>query len=134
MPGPNEPNDYALDQILEPLVDELLQLKQGAYLDLFKMQFHCSGNLGVRMTIRRGNPPVHEEELVHGELSQHIADLIARIKMGGGAGVKSELNFCLYCHTRLSSLSVPAGYMREGMSLDITYNTSNKQLCRIRLS
>ncbi|KAG8705691.1 hypothetical protein FRC08_001512 [Ceratobasidium sp. 394] len=34
--------------------------------------------------------------------------------MGGGAGIKSELNFCLYCLCRLSSLSVPAGYMREG--------------------
>lgn len=29
MPGPNEPNDYALDQMLDPLVDELLALKQG---------------------------------------------------------------------------------------------------------
>lgn len=51
----------------------------------------------------------------NGELSQQIADLIARIKMGGGAGVKSELNFCLYCHARLSSLSVSVGYMREGI-------------------
>ncbi|KAF8597086.1 hypothetical protein BDV93DRAFT_411443, partial [Ceratobasidium sp. AG-I] len=81
MTGPKEPNEYALSQMLEPLIDELLQLKQ--------------------------------VELVHGELSQHIADLIARIKMGGGAGVKSEHNFCLYCHSRLSSLSVPSGYMRE---------------------
>ncbi|QRW12956.1 hypothetical protein RhiLY_11955 [Ceratobasidium sp. AG-Ba] len=96
MPGPKEPNDYALDQILEPLIDELLQLKQG-----------------VNMTVRRGDPPVYQDEVVHGELSQHIADLIARIKMGGGAGLKSELNFCLYCHSQLSSLSVPAGYMRE---------------------
>lgn len=30
MPGPNEPDSYALDQMLGPLVDELLQLKQGA--------------------------------------------------------------------------------------------------------
>jgi hypothetical protein len=29
MPGPNEPNSYALDQMLEPLVDELLQLQRG---------------------------------------------------------------------------------------------------------
>ncbi|KAB5590187.1 Protein CSF1 [Ceratobasidium theobromae] len=75
MPGPNEPNDYALDQMLEPLIDDLLRLKQ-----------------------------------VYGELTQHIADLIAHIKMGGGAGVKSELNFCLYCHTQLSSLSMQAGF------------------------
>lgn len=29
MPGPNEPSDYALEQMLEPLVDDLLRLKQG---------------------------------------------------------------------------------------------------------
>ena len=29
MPGPNEPDSYALDQMLGPLIEELLQLKQG---------------------------------------------------------------------------------------------------------
>jgi hypothetical protein len=29
MPGLNELNDYTLDQMLEPMVDELLELKQG---------------------------------------------------------------------------------------------------------
>ncbi|KAG8723734.1 hypothetical protein FRC09_002003 [Ceratobasidium sp. 395] len=96
MPGPGEPNGYALDQMLDPLVDDLLKLKQG-----------------VRMLVRRGDPPVYEELLVHGELSQQIADLMARIKLGGGAGLKSELNFCLYCHSQLSSLSVIAGYSRQ---------------------
>jgi hypothetical protein len=71
-------------------------------------------NTGVRMTIHQGNPPIFREEVVHAELTQHIADLIARIKMGGGAGIKSELNFCLYCHMRLSALSMPDGYVREG--------------------
>ncbi|CUA74597.1 Protein CSF1 [Rhizoctonia solani] len=96
MPGPREPNSYALDQILEPLIDELLLLQQG-----------------VRMTIREGDPPVYREQYVHVHLTQHIADLIARIKMGGGAGLRSERHFCLYCHTRLSSLSVPDGFIRE---------------------
>ncbi|KDN38399.1 hypothetical protein RSAG8_09493, partial [Rhizoctonia solani AG-8 WAC10335] len=64
------------------------------------------------MTIREGDPPVYHEQYVHAHLAQHIADLIARIKMGGGAGLRSELNFCLYCHTRLSSLSVPNGFIR----------------------
>lgn len=126
MPGPNEPSDYALDQILEPLVDEFLQLKQGTYLDSFRMQPGCSWKLGVHMTIHQGNPPIYQEELVHGELSQHIADLIAHIKMGRGAGVRSELNFCLYCHTHLSTLSVPAGYMWEGMPFVVIYIASNK--------
>ncbi|QRV73450.1 Transposase family tnp2 [Ceratobasidium sp. AG-Ba] len=108
MPGPKEPDHYALDQMMEPLVDELLQLKQG-----------------VRMIIRKGDPPVYEEQLVHGELRQDIADLMARIKIGGGAGLKSELNFCLYCHSRLSSLSVAAGYMRNGFRFRDPQQTLN---------
>lgn len=31
MPGPNEPDEYGLDQMLEPLIEEMLQLKQGAH-------------------------------------------------------------------------------------------------------
>jgi hypothetical protein len=65
------------------------------------------------MTIRQGNSSIFREEVVHAELTQHIADLITRIKMGGGAGIKSELNFCLYCYMQLSALSVPDGYVRE---------------------
>ncbi|KEP47373.1 transposase family Tnp2 protein [Rhizoctonia solani 123E] len=95
MPGPGEPNSYALEQIMEPLVEELLLLRQG-----------------VRMTIREGDPAVYREQYVHAHLTQHIADLIARIKMGGGAGLRSERNFCLYSHTHLSSLSVPDGFIR----------------------
>jgi hypothetical protein len=68
------------------------------------------------MSIREGDPPVYREEVVHAQLDFHIADLIARIKMGGGAGVKSERNFCLYCHTHLSALSTPAGFTRQGTS------------------
>jgi hypothetical protein len=29
MPGPNKPNEYTLDQMLGPLVDELLELQRG---------------------------------------------------------------------------------------------------------
>lgn len=83
--------------------------------------------LGVRMLVRQGDPPTYQEELVHGELSQHIADLIARIKLGGGAGVKSELNFCLYCHSHLSSLSVAAGFVREGTPFDIAIATPHNR-------
>jgi hypothetical protein len=86
------------------------------------------------MVIRQGDPPVYEEKLVHGELSQHIADLIARIKMGGGAGIKSELNFCLYCRSRLSSLSLPVGYMRDRMSFDVIHITTNISYYSIQLS
>jgi hypothetical protein len=70
---------------------------------------------GVMMTIRRGNPPAFTEQIVHTELTQHIADLIACIKLGRGAGVRSEQNFGLYCRAQLSSISVPAGYKHQGM-------------------
>jgi hypothetical protein len=32
MPGPKEPNDYALNQMLEPIIQDLLQLYSGACL------------------------------------------------------------------------------------------------------
>jgi hypothetical protein len=57
-----------------------------------------------------------EEQVVHGDLFNLITDLVARIKMGGASGVASELNFCLYCRTRLSALSVPAGYESQSRS------------------
>ncbi|KAF8601942.1 hypothetical protein BDV93DRAFT_584343 [Ceratobasidium sp. AG-I] len=81
--------------MMEPIVRDILQLQSG-----------------VEIRVRTSDPPQYEEVLVHGDLCYHIADLIARIKLGGGAGVASELNFCLYCRTRLSSLSVPAGFTR----------------------
>jgi hypothetical protein len=65
------------------------------------------------MSIRQGDPPTYHQQVVHAELSLHIADLIARIKMAGSAGVNSEHSFCLYCRMRLSSLSVAAGFMRN---------------------
>ncbi|QRW08719.1 Transposase family tnp2 [Ceratobasidium sp. AG-Ba] len=76
MPGPNEPNNYALDQMMEPLVDEILKLQQG-----------------VRMSIWNSETQDFHEQVVHGSLHNLIADLMARIKMGGAAGVASEMNF-----------------------------------------
>jgi hypothetical protein len=73
-------------------------------------------HLGVEIRVRTGDPPVYEDRFVHADLCHHIADLVARIKLGGGAGVASEANFCLYCHTQLSSLSVPQGFIRAGKS------------------
>ncbi|QRV96762.1 hypothetical protein RhiJN_24780 [Ceratobasidium sp. AG-Ba] len=81
--------------MLEPIVKELLELHSG-----------------VELRVRTGDPAVYERCMVHADLCHHIADLIARIKIGGGAGVASELNFCLYCRSRLSSISVPAGFIR----------------------
>ncbi|KDN47424.1 hypothetical protein RSAG8_03564, partial [Rhizoctonia solani AG-8 WAC10335] len=48
MPGPKEPSDYALDQMLAPLIEELLQLK-----------------LGVEMSIRHGeDAPIYQDQVV----------------------------------------------------------------------
>ncbi|KAG8722882.1 hypothetical protein FRC08_004512 [Ceratobasidium sp. 394] len=95
MPGPNEPSQYALDQMLEPIVNEIIELQTG-----------------VEMRVRTGDPPVYENCMVYTDLCHNIADLIARIKLGGGAGVASELHFCLYCRSRLSSISMRAGFIR----------------------
>ncbi|EUC58792.1 transposase family Tnp2 protein [Rhizoctonia solani AG-3 Rhs1AP] len=109
-PGPKEPNDYTLDQMLGPLIEELLELNQG-----------------VEMNVRQGgdgDAAIYEDQIVYGQLSQHIADLIACIKLGGAAGLRSELNFCLYCRARLSLLSVPARYIRE----DLPYRDPDEDL------
>lgn len=31
MPGPNEPDNYGLNQMMQPLVNELLRLQQGMH-------------------------------------------------------------------------------------------------------
>ncbi|KAF8594557.1 hypothetical protein BDV93DRAFT_515687 [Ceratobasidium sp. AG-I] len=87
MPSPNEPNNYALDQLMEPLQ-------------------------GVRMPMWNCENQIFEQLNVHGDLHNQITDLMARIKMIGGAGIGSELNFCLYCRTHLSALSAPTGFLR----------------------
>jgi hypothetical protein len=33
IPGPNEPKGYAMDQILEPLIDDIIALGKGKYSD-----------------------------------------------------------------------------------------------------
>lgn len=71
------------------------------------------------MNVRKGDPPRHEQCMVHADLHYHIADLIARIQLGGGAGVASEMNFCLYCRTRLSALSTAAGFHRESKHIQL---------------
>lgn len=68
---------------------------------------------------------MYPEELVHCELMQQIAKSIAHVEMGGGAGVKSELNFCLYCHSRLLLLPVLFRFRWEGNYRTIITTTSN---------
>lgn len=55
-----------------------------------------------------------ELQLVHAGLGALVIDYISRIKCNGHAGTKSENHFCLYCPTKRSHLSVPAGFKRDG--------------------
>ncbi|EUC63661.1 transposase family Tnp2 protein, partial [Rhizoctonia solani AG-3 Rhs1AP] len=93
IPGPNQPTAYELDQILEPLVDELLELEQGVEMQVYDQN--------TRQMVR---------ETVHARLSLGVLDYIARLKLTGHAGVASENHFCLYCVKKLSQLSVRDGY------------------------
>ncbi|CAE6494534.1 unnamed protein product, partial [Rhizoctonia solani] len=97
IPGPNEPTDYEFDQIMKPLIDDLVALGQGIRLNVHDKH--------------RGRPDV---ELIHGHLSLAILDHMARLKVCGHAGTRSEQNFCLYCKKRRCYLSVPEGFkLRE---------------------
>lgn len=67
------------------------------------------------MNTHKGDPPVYQEVPVIGELTQQIADLIGHIKMSRGTGVKSKLNFCLYCYSILLLLPLPLGFKHESI-------------------
>ncbi|CCO36986.1 hypothetical protein BN14_11135 [Rhizoctonia solani AG-1 IB] len=68
IPGPNEPTAYEFDQIMEPLIDDLVALGQGIRLNVHDQ--------------RQGHP---EPELVYGHLGLAVLDHIARMKVCGHA-------------------------------------------------
>jgi hypothetical protein len=131
-PGPHEPNDYMLDQIMEPLIDELLVLQKGEYFAYTLVDLPYTSHVsGVELPVWDSNMQQFNQQLIYVDLLNHITDLVAHIKMCGGAGVAYELNFCLYCRTRLSALSVPMGFQSQSKSFTIIYGYIG--LC-IRLS
>ncbi|KAF8594300.1 hypothetical protein BDV93DRAFT_396469, partial [Ceratobasidium sp. AG-I] len=91
IPGPNGPTDFEFDQIMEPLVDDILRLEQDLLVHNMEL-----------------NRP--EEQLVHAHLSVGVLDYIARMKTCGHAGTASERNFCLYCKTKRSFIVAREGY------------------------
>ncbi|KAG8716823.1 hypothetical protein FRC09_015154 [Ceratobasidium sp. 395] len=97
IPGPKEPKGYALDQMLEPLVDDLIKLAEGMLLPVYNRQ------------TRRV-----ELYFVHAKLSAVIVDWIARIKCAGQVGVTSEHNHCLFCKMRTCYLCRERGYLSAG--------------------
>ncbi|KDN34320.1 hypothetical protein RSAG8_12585, partial [Rhizoctonia solani AG-8 WAC10335] len=100
IPGPNEPTSYEFDQIMEPLIDDLIGFAQGVRLNVHDMV--------------QGRP---KSELVYGHLSLGIFDHMARLKVCGHAGTRSERNFCLYCTKQRCYLSVAEGFKLRGNEL-----------------
>ncbi|KAG8724353.1 hypothetical protein FRC09_019802 [Ceratobasidium sp. 395] len=96
IPGPKEPKGYALDQMLEPLVDDLIRLANGVELPVYN---HATGRI--------------EQRLVYANLSTLFLDWIARIKCTGHVGTKAEHNHCLYCKIRQCLLSTEDGYRSD---------------------
>ncbi|EUC60787.1 transposase family Tnp2 protein, partial [Rhizoctonia solani AG-3 Rhs1AP] len=68
IPGPNEPTAYEFDQMMEPLIEDLIALTQG-----------------VRLNVYDKAEEQPKSEIVYGHLSLGILDHIARLKVCGHA-------------------------------------------------
>ncbi|QRW12268.1 Transposase family tnp2 [Ceratobasidium sp. AG-Ba] len=96
MPGPNKASAYAYDQMLQPLVNNLIELARGVHMRVYQVQFGQA-----------------QRELVHGHLHSMILDYVARIENCGHTALASEREFCLYCRMRHSFISIPEGFVFE---------------------
>ncbi|CAE6472201.1 unnamed protein product [Rhizoctonia solani] len=97
LPGPHEPKGYAFDQMIEPLVKDLIKLAAGVELPVYDSE---TGEIRPCK--------------VYANLSVLIVDWIARIKCTGHVGVAAEENHCPYCKIRQCLLATPEGYQSEG--------------------
>ncbi|KAF8598152.1 hypothetical protein BDV93DRAFT_512771 [Ceratobasidium sp. AG-I] len=100
MPGPKEPTSYEYNQMLQPMVDDLIALGKGMNLWVHNKELNRC-----------------EKRLVHAAISNQIVDYMSCVKTSGHAGTSSHLHFCLYCKTKRYYLSVQEGFQREGLVL-----------------
>ncbi|KAG9086225.1 hypothetical protein FS749_003801 [Ceratobasidium sp. UAMH 11750] len=100
MPGPKEPKGYELDQILKPLVSDLIGLLAGVNMKVFNLQ---TGEI--------------EMQTVYATLLAPFVNWIARIKCTGHVGIASKHKHCLYCKIRQCYLSLPQGYQGDGYEM-----------------
>ncbi|QRV85804.1 Transposase family tnp2 [Ceratobasidium sp. AG-Ba] len=100
IPGPNEPSGYAMDEILKPLVDDLIELINGSQLPVYNIE---TGRTELRT--------------VYAKLSIMVLDWQARVKCTGHVAITSEYEHCLYCHMRQCFLSTEQGYQSAGYDL-----------------
>ncbi|QRW09640.1 Transposase family Tnp2 protein [Ceratobasidium sp. AG-Ba] len=91
VPGPKEPKGYAMDEILKPLVDDLILLSNGVDLPVYNMNLE-------RIEQRR-----------------------ARIKCTGHVALTSEHEGCLYCGMRKCFLCLERGYDIAGYNMRIPH-------------
>ncbi|KAG8729059.1 hypothetical protein FRC10_004321 [Ceratobasidium sp. 414] len=98
--GPKEPKGYAIDQMLEPSVDDLITLPSGVELPVF--------NFGTGQI---------EMRLVYANLSALLLGWIARIECTGHVRAGAEHHHCLFCKMRQCYLSVARGYEGDGIEL-----------------
>ncbi|EUC60381.1 transposase family Tnp2 protein [Rhizoctonia solani AG-3 Rhs1AP] len=96
LPGPCEPKGYAFDQMVEPLVNDLIQLARGMELPVYDSE---TGQIQRRQ--------------VYANLSLLIVNWIARIKCTGHVGVTAEENHCPYCKIWQCELATPQGYQSD---------------------
>ncbi|KAF8752758.1 hypothetical protein RHS01_07483 [Rhizoctonia solani] len=100
LPGPTEPKDYAFDQMMEPLIDNLISLSNGVDLPVHNAE---TGEI--------------QDRRVYANLLVLVVDWIARIKCTGHVGATAEENHCPYCKLRACLLSTGRGYDHEGYDL-----------------
>ncbi|KAG8683364.1 hypothetical protein FRC08_014326 [Ceratobasidium sp. 394] len=96
IPGPKEPKGYALDQMLEPLVNDLIMLANGVELPVYN---HETGRI--------------EQKLVYMQLLALFLDWQARIKCTSHVGIMAEHNHCLYCKIWQCLLSLKWGFQSD---------------------
>ncbi|QRW24938.1 Transposase family Tnp2 protein [Rhizoctonia solani] len=99
LPGPTEPKDYAFDQMMEPLIDNLISLSNGMS--------------SIELPVHNAETGEIQDQCVYANLSVLVVDWIARIKCIGHVGATSKENHCPYCKLRACLLSTEQGYDHE---------------------
>lgn len=118
IPGPQEPTLEQLNEIMEPLVEELQELYKGQCAvceeggkernTIKGLTFHLAG-----VTMRVHGHPRTEQFLVNGMLLINTSDLPASRKLTGLRGVTSEDFMCTFCYQPFSSLVCEDCFIRE---------------------
>ncbi|KAH9839027.1 uncharacterized protein C8Q71DRAFT_893893 [Rhodofomes roseus] len=103
LPGPHEPSLEQLNHVLEPLVEEVIELGNGTY-----------------MACKRHIPSIHgfdDRQLIHGGLYANVSDLPASRKAAGLRGPTSKEYTCTYCYLSFDALTDPKCFCSDSLRL-----------------